>query len=112
MTATALFIPYAPAAPLPGLLDDPGRVGTPSVATPDRAALAARTGSGHGVLADVGIAAIVPRPAVGGSDKVRPNGCLVRSRDDGRRPWTVGGGRDGRPDRGARSRLEAEPCAA
>jgi hypothetical protein len=81
MTATALFNPVRPAAPLPGLLDDLRAAWhTFRRRRADRAALASAHRLGPRLLADMGIAAIVPRPAVGGWDELRPNGFLVRSR--------------------------------
>ena len=81
MTATALFDSVRPAAPLPGFLDDL-RVALQTFRRrrADRAALARARSLGPRLLADMGIAAIVPRPAIGGWDGLRPNGFLVRPR--------------------------------
>ena len=80
MTTTALFNPVRPAAPLPGFVDDL-RVAlrTFRQRRADRAALAGARWLGPRLLADMGIEALVPRPAVGGWDALRPNGFLVRS---------------------------------
>ena len=81
MTATALFKSRSPAASLPGLLDDLRAAWhTFRRRRADRASPSERApASGH-VLADMGIAAIVPTPAVGGWGRAQANGFLVRSR--------------------------------
>jgi len=81
MTMTAIAPSVRAAAPVPAFLDDlRAAVRTFRARRADRAALARAARLGPRLLADMGIAEAVPRPAVGGWDDLRPNGLLVAGR--------------------------------
>jgi hypothetical protein len=81
MTMTAIAHHVRFAAPLPAFLDDlQVAVATFRQRRADRAALVHAARLGPRLLADMGIEATVPRPAIGGWDHLQANGFLVQRR--------------------------------
>ena len=81
MAMTALAYPLRPAAPLPGFFADLRAASALFLRRrADRAALARARHVDPRLLEDMGIAAEVPRPVVGGWDDLRPNGMLLGRR--------------------------------